>query len=390
MEKQPHEYSYFHITELTEMYLTMAVRSFALSMIGIFVPLILLQSGYSLTSVLFYQMMLPVFLFIVFATSGKLISKIGVKHTMLVSIPFFLLFYYLVYTIEVYQWPIIFISLCAALASATYWFAFHIEFAKYTKGKKRGSQIGLLNAINTAISIIGPILGGIIISVSGPKALILINSALMICSGVPLLLTKDEKVTVHITPKEVFFTTTFRQRISFICEGLRSYSATIFWPLFLFFMQISFFIIGSVYTVVRIVNTLTSVVVGKYLDKHHPKKVLKLGTTLNAISLFIRAFLPITAVAATSITSLGGLGFTIMNNSYAKIWYEKAHHFGARFILSRELYLEIGRFFIVGIALVLFLVLSALGYELLLAVTIMCITIFIIGAIATLVMNIID
>ncbi len=71
--------------------------------------------------------------------------------------------------------------------------------------------------------------------------------------------------------------------------------------------------------------------------------MLKTGTSINAVSLDLRAFIPLGAVTATSITSLGGVGFTLLNNAYAKLWYEKAHKLGTRFILSRELFLEMGQ-----------------------------------------------
>ena len=390
MEKEHHEIHYFHLKEIHQMYLTMAIRSLAISTISLFIPLILLELGRSLVEVLIYQLFFPLFAYIVFLISGKFISSIGVKHTMMISIPFFIIHYLLIYTIDIISWPIIILSLSAGLASGLFWFAFHIEFSKFTNAKKRGSQIGLLNSITMGISIIGPILGAAIIALFSSKLLLIINIILISLSIIPLFFSKDSKITLHIKAKDILYTTTIRQRISFIAEGVRAYSAVIFWPIFLFILSFGYLVVGSVYTIVRIINTITSMLVGKYLDSHDSKKVLKSGTIIDAISLGLRAFIPLSAITVTSITSLGGVGFTVLHNAYSKLWYEKAHKQGAAFILSRELYLEIGRMSIVFFALVLFISLQYFAMPFKESVYIMSASVFVLGGISAIVMNVID
>ncbi len=390
MEKEHHEIQYFHLSEMHQMYLTMAIRSLAISTISLFIPLILLELGRSLVEVLSYQLLFPFFAYCVFLLSGKLISKIGIKHTMILSVPFFIIHYLLIYSLDSFSWPIVLLSLSAGLASGLFWFAFHIEFSKFSSKKKRGSQVGLLHSLTMSISIIGPILGGLIITAYNPQVLLLLNIVLIIISVIPLLFSKDATVAIHITPKDILYTTTPKQRISFIAEGIRSYSAVIFWPIFLFLLSFGYLVVGSVYTIVRTINTATTFFSGKYLDTHDSKKVLKVGTTIDAISLGFRAFIPLTAVTITSITSLGGVGFSLLNTSYAKIWYEKAHTLGAAFILSRELYLEIGRIGIVFFALLVFISLQIFSLPFMTSAYIMSASVFVLGAIGAIVMNIID
>ncbi|MFT4313094.1 MAG: MFS transporter [Candidatus Woesearchaeota archaeon] len=380
-----------HLSEITLLYITMAIRSFALSTIGLFIPLILLNMDRSIFEVLLYQSTFPVLAFLIFSVSGNLISRIGIKHTMLISIPFFITHLLLINSIQTYNWPILLLSVSGALASGLFWFAFHTDFAKSTSQKKRGSQVGILHSLMMAISIVGPLVGGVILTLFEAQILIFLNIIFIILSAIPLLLSKDVQVPIHISRRDILYTTTKKQRVSFIAEGIRSYSAVIFWPIFLFILQMSFAVIGSIYTVVRTVNTVTSYFTGKYLDKHNAKKMLKVGTVIDSISLFFRGLIPISALTVTSITSLGGIGFTLLHNSYSKIWYDKAHVQGPKFILSREFYLEIGRSGIAFFGLLLLLVFDIFfALSLIQAITIMCVTIFIFGGISALIMNYID
>jgi len=54
MHHHNHFLHFLHNRELNELYASIALRSFALSMIGIFIPIYLLQEGYSLASVLIF------------------------------------------------------------------------------------------------------------------------------------------------------------------------------------------------------------------------------------------------------------------------------------------------------------------------------------------------
>lgn len=372
----------FANAEITEMYVTMALRSFALSMIGIFIPLILLSNGYSFGQVLSYQIIIPLIIFLLFLFSETLMEKVGIKHTMLLSVPFLISFYLSIYFLDTFRLPVFVIAILAGLGSALYWFPFHIEFAKYSSGKKRGEQVGLLHAITMLVAVIGPFVGGLILDLGGTKIIMAATISIMIISGIPLILTKDQKTHIAIPMRQVVGGLTPKERFAFLCEGARSYAASLFWPLFMFYSSLSFLVIGTVYTVVRLVNVIVNYLIGKQIDRHNPKKFLKVGTIINALTLGVRGFIAATATTVTAITSIGGIGFMMLNTSFSKLWYDKASIGGPAFILKREFYLEIGRSGITFIGLILFLLTGN--------VIATCVAIMVIGALAALGMNVID
>ena len=76
--------------ELGELYASVAIRFFALAMIGVFTPIYLIKLGYSLPAVAGFFGLVAVFHGGSVFLAGWLSSKYGLKHTILISI--FLIF----------------------------------------------------------------------------------------------------------------------------------------------------------------------------------------------------------------------------------------------------------------------------------------------------------
>src|SRR3989344_8103941 len=73
--------------ELSEMYISIALRDLALSMSGIFVPLYLLVDlAYPLNKVLMFFLVFGIALTLSVLLAAKFTSKYGVKHGILISV----------------------------------------------------------------------------------------------------------------------------------------------------------------------------------------------------------------------------------------------------------------------------------------------------------------
>src|SRR3989344_2909785 len=81
--------------ELSELYATMAIKGFALSLIGIFIPIFLLERGFSMAEVGSFYIIQSAFMIIFSLFAAKFIERYGVKHSIFASIPLLILFYYL-------------------------------------------------------------------------------------------------------------------------------------------------------------------------------------------------------------------------------------------------------------------------------------------------------
>ncbi|MEK7122426.1 MAG: hypothetical protein AAB855_01065, partial [Patescibacteria group bacterium] len=148
-----HSLQTFFRNELNELYLSMALRSFSFSLVGIFVPIYLLTKGYALEQV-FWFLCLTHAVHALFAYPAAHValrwgSAIGASA----SIPFFLIFYALLYVIDGPHWPLWLLALFAGIGNPLFWIAYHFDFISCSHGTSRGQEVGMMkltNAVATA------------------------------------------------------------------------------------------------------------------------------------------------------------------------------------------------------------------------------------------------
>ena len=151
--------------ELKEIYASIAIKTFALSLIGIFIPLFLYaELNYPFTKIISFYLILYLTIIISSPIITKIVSKIGLKHSILISMPITILalisLEFLKSGLLHYSIP----SILMALASLLFWIAFHAEFAKYSDKKQRGKQTSIWHSLILTSNILGPITGALIIT----------------------------------------------------------------------------------------------------------------------------------------------------------------------------------------------------------------------------------
>ena len=96
-----HHFLYSHLRnkELDELYISVAIRLLARSLINIFVPIYLLTLGFGIRDVAFYYIMYRIFVTTFFPIGTISNSKIGVKKTMAIG-TFIMVIAYIIMTYE--------------------------------------------------------------------------------------------------------------------------------------------------------------------------------------------------------------------------------------------------------------------------------------------------
>jgi MFS family permease len=346
-------HKYFKHAEIDEMYATIALRSFAIAIIGIFIPAILLSNNYSIIDVLVYYLVMCIMTVATFFLAIQAMRYLGVKHTMLLNIPALLLLFYFIYTIQ-NSWSIYLMASVHALSVGFFWSAFHIEFARVSHIEKSGSEVGMLTALTEILAVISPITGGFILFYYGDGAIALISAVFAIASAVPLLLSKDEYIKVPLRIGDLFKNFSTNRAIAFFSEGARNMSAIVLWPMYITIAGISALALGGIYTVVRIIIITMSYIIGKASDKLSPKHILRVGTFIHSITMFIRGFLS-TLGSFVAITTIGSIGYVTFNVPMQKMYYGIAKQLGPLFVIQRELYLELGKISMIVLVLCVYL-----------------------------------
>lgn len=360
MHLQPHlNIEYFLKKEINELYVTHALKSFAISTISIFLPIFFLKKGYSLQEVMIYFLIHSIFATIFCYTALRFTSKKGVTHSMVLSIPFFIVFFMGLYNMEfIFGYfdrilLMILLALIITIAEAHYWMAFHVDFARFSDNNKTSSQIGLVQSLGVIFSIVGPLFGALVISFASFETLFLIVTIVLIISVVPMFFSKETHEPFEFEIKRVFSSKEFKHNWPFFAEGIRDYGARIFWPILLYMLAINIKELGGIFTLSNAVLAVFTFYVGKKITEGNKRRILKTGAITHSITLVIRSFLRSISFIAF-VQGFGALTFSMLNIPFHLIFYQNSKNKGiSQIVYTRDLYLNIARFIATALLIIL-------------------------------------
>ena len=348
--------SFLHLIlnrELDELYLAIALRFFALSMIGIFLPVYLFF-------VINLSLPIVMYFFIVFALafipssfiSAKIASRIGFKHVILLSAPFMITFFFLLILLSSSNIPLFLIAIIGAFSHALYWIGHHADLARFTVRKVRGQEVGLAFFVNAVGTIIGPLVGGLILAFFNFTVLFVTGSLILLISTVPLFFSKEFYEKANFSMTKVFSRGSLKDAAAFTAQGIGSGASSILWPLYIFSILGKFFSLGLVGTLSGVVAAFSSILAGKLSDKVGKRVLIRLGsfglialwffrTLVKTISqvyfVTIFIFIPIMAFVPTDTLT------------YSKARFSRRI---VEYLVFREIFINFGRIIVYTVMLV--------------------------------------
>jgi len=346
MHSQHHFFHFLRNRELNELYASIAIRAFAFSLAGVFIPVYLYQLGYSFTTIFFFYGILGLITAVFSLISAKVFSKVGLKHCMLISMPFLIILFALLYTLETFKWPIILLSLIYGIHAAFFWVPYHIDFTKFSDKKQRGMEVGFSKIVASIFAALGPLAGGLILAFFGFHILFITVIIFLIGSIIPLFLTKEIHQRFHFSLKEFFQGQKLKEVLGFIGYGAEVRLGWVVWPLFIFL-----FILGEKYISLGIVSSLAlfsgmvfTFLAGRLSDPKKRKGILKIGAGANAVIWVIKSFI-VTPIQVIITDIFYGATQATMHVPFDALSYDKARKRNVTgMILQREFYIHLGIF----------------------------------------------
>ena len=221
------------------------LRLLALSMISLFVPIFLIERGFSILSVAFFELgmfsvMIPLHYYILLW-----INKWGVKRTLLVSYFINILFYILLFCnnyliANIGRIGFLFaVGLLNVIAVGLYWTAHHIYFIKSINGKEAGTKLAIISGIPTIIAIASPFLGSVLITNFNFETSFIVSAVfLFIASFVLFFSGKISSIEINLDVGKIIDKKNMGKNIIFIILGIGNSSVGLIWPLLLFFLSV--------------------------------------------------------------------------------------------------------------------------------------------------------
>ncbi|PID32462.1 hypothetical protein CR970_00400 [Candidatus Saccharibacteria bacterium] len=278
--------------ELTELYISMSLRSVAIGSINVFVPVYLHGLGYSIMEILTAYAYFATAQALATFVSARIVALVGPKHTIILSYAVQLVSMLLFLTQPTHRWPLVVLGAAWGIASSLFIVAYHVDFSKVKHPDHCGKEVGYMQIMQKVGLTIGPLLGGVVATLCGARYTFMVAAILLLLGMLPLLQTA-EPVRLHQRLKLRSF------RVDGLLRGYISYAAFAtedmltksLWPL----LVGVFVLTGGVYLKLGLLSAASIIVsigvtyaVGKLVDRTQGRLLLRFSAILNAMLHILR------------------------------------------------------------------------------------------------------
>lgn len=279
--------------KVRSLFFATAILDLAVASISIFEPIYLRNIGYDIPQILLFFIGVYGLYFAIQPLGGKITRIFGYEHGIMFSTPFLIGYYLGLFLIPVSPWFAVFSVVCFSMFKTLYWPGFHADFARFGCEKEQGRELGVLVLFLGIASVLGPVFGGVILSVFSFKMLFAVVSFLILCSNIPLLLSPEE-----CTPRPLLYKDAYKRLFkkenrgfvfSYIGYGEELY-ALVLWPLVLFGVLGAYDRLGLLITVGTLITAIIAMLIGKLTDSIPRPSLLKAGALLTFITWPLRIF----------------------------------------------------------------------------------------------------
>ncbi|MBU2229430.1 MFS transporter [Patescibacteria group bacterium] len=352
-----------HITrQIKELYWSRAIMDFAVASVSLFEPIYIYTLGYSLKVILLFYIEVYIVYFIILPLGAKFANKFGYEHSMTLSTIFLVGYYLALYAIGTSAVFLVIAPLFFAINKSLYWTGYHADFAKFSSGKERGKEIGEMDAIDSLVYIVGPLVGGAILAIWNFNVLFIIAAVLILASSIPLLTTKEKFKMLDFSYQDAYqrlFSKKNRRKLFAYIGFGEELIVMVVWPVFIYVVVTNFFSVGMVVALATFTTTFATLYIGKLTDKKSKRGILRFGSISSTFIWLIR-LIATAGWHVFLIDSLSRITKKTIAVPLMAMTYDRAQkHNVMRSIVNFELALVIGKLLAAFIILILLFIFPA-------------------------------
>jgi len=282
-----HHHHYFHfllsrkISETKALYSVIFLKTLAVSLISIFIPVYLYLQGYNLSQMAIFFLIYSITAFIFVYVAGKSVKRIGIKKSILIANFLHILGYLALAFIPQANYLFYVAAVILGAFLTLFWVPFHVDMADNLKRKDIAGGVGTMNIVVSLVAALAPFTGALIASVSF-FTLFIISSVLILISSIPLFFAKGIKERDSFSIKETLSYVNYKRVTAGIGFGGEHLIAGIFWPLFLYLI-LNLKGLGLVTTIMLIASAIFVFFIAKIVKKAGVNRILRPATIVNVI-----------------------------------------------------------------------------------------------------------
>ena len=275
-------------TKLNHLYTLMSIRSFIISLVNIFIPIYLYELTYSLKQILIFELIMFAVIALLEYPALRLIAHFGSKHSISFSLPFLVFFFWGLFTINQYHWPLWLIAVVGAVATAFFWQAYHYDFSRSKETKADTETANVLFVVIAVSGALAPLIGGLIATLYGANLLFGVVTGLVLVTIFPLFVKKEPHNKHEIHLRETMNKGILKEQLAYGGNAIEMGSSLIIWPLFIFFFLGSYALVGLVTSSALVVALLVTFLFGRIAEQRSKNYFISTGSFLTAAISFLR------------------------------------------------------------------------------------------------------
>jgi MFS family permease len=347
--------------ELHSITLALSLYGFAAALIGVFIPLIILQSGAPLSRVAEFYAIYALVKLILNYPAALIIQRYG-AHVGLAGgfvAGAFQMLAILLYA-NTHSLPALALGAAAlAITNAFLWNSQHIHISQIMDTATKSSSMATIEIVHQLTTVAAPLIGGLIAATIGPAWVLGIALGIALAALIPL----HAVAALHRHTARV--ATTNLPRLAYNLRGapLRDIIANFFfnidtaigsllWPVYLAVTISSYHGIGLISTLSATAAVITVWLAGRRGDQGHDRAVLRHGVIASSAIHLLRldAATPLTI---TILSSGYRAALAYFQNAWVSTYYTHAKERGISYVMSMEIACDLAYASLWGLILVL-------------------------------------
>lgn len=286
--------------DLVPLFASAALRRVAVTLLGLFSPLYILQRSqevgfslnFSIVTVIFFFAVLYLFKLLVLPLVENLGLKIGFKSVLAYSSFPFVFFLAFLFLSQVNYLFLLLAAIFWGIHAGFFWWGYHGAFVKTADQDYFGRETGAVQVLLAAAAVIAPILGGFIVYQIGYQFLFIFAGVIFLLAILVILPTPERVPKRDARIKKVWqiYKTHKRMVVAYIGRGGVSGLYGIIWPIFLFLVLGKILTFGEIVSAAILFASLINLLIGVRVDRVGSRATLAWGAPLNFLSWLARIF----------------------------------------------------------------------------------------------------
>ncbi len=274
--------------ELGKIYMVTLLRSIALYIVYIFIPIYLFEQGFKFKNIIEFYLVLRIVDLLFIPLIGFILSqKINVGFLISLSFPFLLFFYFGLKFFNLNSKSLFLLGSIYGAGNALFWYGYHLAMSKFTHQFLLGKEIAFSIALIMIASISAPLLSGILIDNFGIESVVTLAFAILLIATTLASQLKISDVG-HINLKH--FKESFSWKsLAFIADGFESAILESTWPIIAFLVTKSFSGYGLAVTLSYLFGFLINLWFSSRLDRNK-KSFFNLSVIINFFTWLNKIF----------------------------------------------------------------------------------------------------